>query len=65
MEESHGSQYSHRLGPPSYPEQEAFYFIDHSESTPHKLVQWFMQRTNIPKLAPKDGADWLWMSPLA
>ena len=32
-----------RLGPPSYPEQEAFYPTDYNESTYRKLVQRFMQ----------------------
>ena len=38
-------KYSHpiRLGPPSYPEQEAFYSIDHAESIHRKLVPRFMQ----------------------
>ncbi len=44
-------KYSHlvRLGPPSYPEQEAFYSIDHGESTHCKLVQRFMQRRKRAK----------------
>ena len=38
-----------RLGPPSYPEQEAFHSIDHGESIHRKLVQRFMQGTKHTK----------------
>ena len=38
-----------RLGPPSYPEQEAFYSIDHAESIHRKLVPRFMQGRKYTK----------------